>query len=359
MSHLRLRTLRLLVLPTLAAALSGQDAEPQPALRGLDPVRLTEGREVSGRADLTATSGRYLYRFESDATRERFRADVGRYEIQLGGGCARMGPLSGAGDKDRYWVHDGRIYIFASDACRDTFKKQAERFLDPDDAAPAPTPEQAHSGKDLLDRAVRAHGGADRLGRLTTYRHRRENDAGTRHWRVAVRFPDHARLDTDIQGENRTWRYAKVLAPHNSFALADGWSEPMHVSGQRDMRRTLLREPLPALRAALTGGAIAVGRGKAVVEGVAVDRLELWIDGCSTTFGIGQDGLIRTASCRGRGPQLWFGERTQVFDDYVERGGVMVPTSMTVWFDGQRGSTEKRLDVEVDVELPAGLFEAK
>jgi putative intracellular protease/amidase/YHS domain-containing protein len=102
------------------------------ALGGRDPVLLTEGREVAGEQALEVTHGRYRYRFASAETKGRFLADPARYSIQLDGACAFMatsGAEPGSGDPARYHVHDGRIYIFASENCRNSFKAAPTRYL--------------------------------------------------------------------------------------------------------------------------------------------------------------------------------------------------------------------------------------
>jgi putative intracellular protease/amidase/YHS domain-containing protein len=105
---------------------------PSPALRGLDPVLLTKGEEAKGLASLAIERGGYRYHFATEANRKTFESDPERYEIQLKGACAfmaRNGAPPGSGDPDRYYVHDGRIYIFASENCRDSFKVAPSRYL--------------------------------------------------------------------------------------------------------------------------------------------------------------------------------------------------------------------------------------
>ena len=113
-------------------ARGGGAAPSRAVLRGLDPVLLSEGREVEGLDSFTAERGGYRYRFSSSQNCERFVASPERYEIQLAGACAYMsgrGAPPGSGDPDRFHVHDQRIYIFASDACRDGFKTDPGRYL--------------------------------------------------------------------------------------------------------------------------------------------------------------------------------------------------------------------------------------
>ncbi len=75
---------------------------------------------------------RISHHFATAASRKSFESDPERYEIQLKGACAfmaRNGAPPGSGDPDRYYVHGGRIYIFASENCRDSFKVAPSRYL--------------------------------------------------------------------------------------------------------------------------------------------------------------------------------------------------------------------------------------
>lgn len=120
------------------AGQDGQSAGPtkpqvaRAVLLGHDPVRLAEGREVAGLESLEVTHGRYRYLFESAETKARFLKDPEAYAIQLDGACAFMaitGAPPGSGEPSRYWVHDHRIYIFASENCRNSFKADPRRYL--------------------------------------------------------------------------------------------------------------------------------------------------------------------------------------------------------------------------------------
>jgi putative intracellular protease/amidase/YHS domain-containing protein len=103
-----------------------------PVLRGLDPVLLARGREEPGRGDLVERHGRYTYAFASGETRDEFRSHPERFAIQLDGACAMMaksGAGPGSGDPDRFLVHEGRIYIFASEMCREGFAHDPKSYL--------------------------------------------------------------------------------------------------------------------------------------------------------------------------------------------------------------------------------------
>jgi YHS domain-containing protein len=147
----------------------GALAGPPPALAGLDPVELCRGNDVHGKTGLVRDRNGYRYLFSSPDSMAAFDADPGRYEIQLGGGCGSMGPLSGAGDPDRYAVHDGHVYIFASDQCRQSFRMKPERYLEIPEVAPT-TADMAAAravGRTLLERVVEGVGGAQALDGLT------------------------------------------------------------------------------------------------------------------------------------------------------------------------------------------------
>ncbi len=343
-----------------ATAVAQAPVAPEPALRGHDPILLAGGKETPGRADLAVLHGGYRYLFATEAHRATFATDPEQYGIQLGGACARMGPLSGQGDPDRWLVHDGRIYVFASDACREGFQKRAALFLDADDAAPTPDAAAAAAGRRLLARAVAAIGGEDRLRALRSYQHRRavQRETAREEYRLAVRFPATARVDQDYFQDEKVWRFHRVAGPDGGFFVGGEPVRTMHASALREARRDLLREPLFALRAAQDGKTVVAAAGPAEVAGVAVEQLELWQEGCATTFGVDAQGRIRTANYRGRGPQLWFGAVVKVYDDFRDVGGLVLPHAVTGTFDGKPAAAfaETRTGTEVDAVFAAEFF---
>lgn len=342
----------------LVVSAPAQDA----ALRGFDPVALVGGKELAGKPELTADHGGFRYQFATDENRAAFAASPERYEVQFGGACARMGPLSGAGDTGRFHVHAERIYVFASDQCRDGFKKKPEAFLPQDEPAPTPSADAVEAGKALVRRAAEAHGGAKRLQALRTLKFQRSTANGntTELVRTSVQFPDAARIDQDFLQGDKVWRYARAVAPGGSFFATQGTGRPMAPSAEREMRRDFAREPLLALRAALDGGAFVQPAGKRTVLGIDVEEVAIWCDGHTTTFGLDTDGRVRTARCRARGGSLWFGALELRFDDLQTHGGVLVPSTVVATFDGQPDAvlSERRQEIAVDAELPAGMFTA-
>src|SRR6476659_3344972 len=91
MRHPRLISSILFVLALLTATARGQGSEPLIPLEGLDPVMLSQGKEVQGDMKYKVTRGQFQYIFANAENKATFEKDPTRYEIQLEGHCARMG----------------------------------------------------------------------------------------------------------------------------------------------------------------------------------------------------------------------------------------------------------------------------
>lgn len=339
----------------LLACLPAQD----PALRGLDPVALCGGTETPGTAEWTAEHAGFTYHFASDANRARFVAEPERYGIQFGGACARMGPLSGIGSPQRFHVHGERIYLFASDGCREGFRKHPERFLDPAEPRPEVDAAAAAAAAALLQRTVVAHGGRDRLLALRGYEQQRSAPEGdtTKVERLRVQWPGRVRRDSDYHKGDEAWRYANVVTAEAAFFDENGKVRAMPAAARDEVLRELGREPILLLRALLDGDAVAVAAGRREVLGVEVDELAVWWHGRTTHLGIGADGRVATSRCRGRGPGLWFGAVELRYGEFVELSGVVVPTQRQGQFDGKESAGLRAAHVvAIDPEFAADVF---
>ena len=83
-------------------------------LAGHDVVAyFTEGKPVEGRADITAVYNDAIYRFSSEANRDRFREAPGQYAPQYGGFCA-YGMTFGKKfevDGKAFEIVDGKLFV--------------------------------------------------------------------------------------------------------------------------------------------------------------------------------------------------------------------------------------------------------
>ena len=310
------------------------------ALDGVDTVLLLKtGKETFGKAAFKSEYERFTYLFASADTKAEFDAAPARYAIQMNGACARMG--SGTGNPSNYAVVDGKIYIFASDACQKAFVAAPARFI-PKPPPPLPSNADAQAaGRALLDRAAQAHGGA-KLDALTAY---------TESYVVATAnpMPSPPRVTT-------TWRLPDGVRSERSFQmggrattivtlLADGtgWNgpvdaplsptNPVSLPGlQQQMRRLIL----PLLRTRNAPGTKIAALPPATVEGVRLDRVRLVRDGLDVTLNIDPaSGRVHSTTAIDRGTDAAFGEVVVIFGDYREVDGLLVPFSEKGMFEGQ------------------------
>src|ERR1044071_3286530 len=148
-----------------------QKSEAIIPLEGLDPVMLVQGKEVQGLEKLFVIRGQFQYLFATPENKALFEKDPTRYEIQLGGVCARMGPSAG-GNPDLFTVYKERIYIFGSPDCRKRFEAAPQSYLEPEEGSSpkvTATPEGIKKGQLLIEKAVQSIGGQSRLDSLISY----------------------------------------------------------------------------------------------------------------------------------------------------------------------------------------------
>lgn len=156
------------VLALITCTASGQSGQTVIPLEGLDPVMLSQGKEVQGDMKYKVTRGQFEYIFANAENKTTFEKDPARYEIQLDGHCARMGAPT-TGNPDLYTVHNGRIYIFGSESCQTLFKAAPEKYLEiPAAPKSSPTAEMLKRGDELLTNAVEALGGGAKLDQLAS-----------------------------------------------------------------------------------------------------------------------------------------------------------------------------------------------
>jgi YHS domain-containing protein len=218
------------------------------ALDGLDPVLLVGGKEVPGKSAFSVTRDEFIYLFSTAGTKATFEHDPARYEIQRGGMCAKMGKTAGGNPAD-YIVHDGKIYIFGSDDCHKKFRAEPAKYLATPPAPLPASPSAATGGRQLIERAVAAIGGAARLDALTSYvesvsqiQKRPDGDA-TITTRTMWSFPHRVRQERTMALQDKTMSSATILAPQGMwFVGGQGQAYPMRPAG-RPSPRARLRTP--------------------------------------------------------------------------------------------------------------------
>lgn len=320
-------------------------ADAVPVLEGLDPIMLVQGKEVQGNLKITVTRGKFQYLFANAENKATFEKDPARYEIQLDGSCARMGPPV-SGNPDLYTVYQGRIYIFGSGDCKTTFEAAPAKYLAAEGGVTTKvtvTPEGLKKGQALIEKAVAAAGGAAAIDGLTSYQEKSTALQGRHTADVEVKtdltvlFPDRVRMDQvmpDFTNASATRQVALVVAPGEAFALMQNRVRPMPQAARIDMEHEMQRRPLWILRARKAATFNAMATGMATVGESAIEQVVVDVDGTSCTLGIDPaTGRILTLSYWRRGPLGDFGKLTKVFSDFRTVDGVTVPFKVAASFN--------------------------
>jgi YHS domain-containing protein len=377
------RTGFLVFLLLLAAAPAAQDPAPQIAIEGIDPVLLVRGEERQGKLEFHADYDGFRYLFVSEASQGTFLENPALYAVQLNGVCARMGPGNpfchhalpaggppGVGHPDIWAVVRERIYLFWTLDCRNAFVEAPDRYLEP--ALPALNPpDDDLRGRALVDQAVLAAGGADRLDALTAYiatsaRTMRsflgeQTATATVHWRL----PDRVRIR--IEGGPVT--FLAAATPDSGFVLSAlkgmGRFEADMVAAQRHRYLRRLRyhtDPLGVLTARQRPDFQAIALGPGTGDSARLARVAVHFDDVAITLGIEtESGRIRSLAFIDRNAEGEAGERLLMFDDYRVVDGLLVPHQVSGQFNGQADAewTWTVTSVRLNEAIDPGLFDTR
>lgn len=326
---------------SIAIVASATLAKPEPL--PVDPVLLVEhDTHAPGVARFAAEHEGRIYHFATDESRARFVADPARYAVRLGGSCARMGPFSGEGRVDLYAAVEGRVYLFASESCRETFLTHHPRLLETDDAPIDPTPEARARADAVLKGAIDRATGGRGLGAFAwfeTTRTERVESGGTEYeHEVRTRYGLDGRSMEHINRWNeRTWT-RDWTGEGGTFSDPEGGERSMAADQSEACRRAVLRQPLVMLAAYERGEATAewLGREK------DTDRVRLHARGVTLELLIGEDHEIVASIAQDRGASMMMGRLTRLYTSEADSEGLRVPTGFEVTFDGDRETSMDR-----------------
>lgn len=364
----------LAAIAVLGAALGGApaatDAPGAPPERTLtlDCVELVAGRQVPGREELAIEREGIAYWFATPENRAAFEQAPTRFEVADGGACGRMGPLSGLGDARRHAVHDGRIYFFASDGCREAFLKEPALYVEVPDTMPFGSNEQVLAGRATLDKVVAWAGGAERLKAIGTYRATaaRTETQGDKVWIVTdetvVAFP---RRYFQKQAWNDSW-YSTASGPAGGSMATSKGEERIADSRRRAFERTMARWPIVLLKARVDEsagadcpGLVVMGDGEGDLAGTPVEYVKVWLNGATSRLTVDKaTGRLLQLAFRGRDATARIGDSVRTYTAYATVDGVTLPTAYTLAFDGKDNpAAGAKVDAfELDAALPSGLF---
>jgi len=323
--------LLIVVLSCFAATASAQvsSAEAVIPLEGLDPVMLTQGKEVQGDMKYKVTRGRFQYLFASAENKAIFEKDPSRYEIQLDGACARMGTPT-TGNPDLYLVHKGRIYIFGSEECQTLFKAAPEKYLEvPAEPKSPPSEEMVKRGQQLIAKAVGVLGAGSTLDQLRTFQKTELRGNQVKNTLVLA-FPDAVRQE--IVRPNFT--LISVVAPSESFIVVNNAARPMPEANRTAINKELYHELVFLFRARTRPDFKAWLASNA--EDKTLEYVDVELPDFTTTLGIDPGtGRVVNQTYRGRGPGGVLGQIVINYSDYRTVEGLLLPFKTTATFDGQ------------------------
>ena len=321
----------LVAIVVASVSAQGPNSDTVIPLEGLDPVMLSQGKEVQGDMKYQVTRGQFRYIFASAENKATFEKDPSRYEIQLNGHCARMGAPT-TGNPDLYAVHKERIYVFGSEECQTLFKATPEKYLETSPAPKSPpTAERVKRGEALIAKAVEALGGA-KLDQLVSYQRKevRGNDVKST---LLLAFPEGVRQET----VRPNFTLVAVVGPSESFVVFnDRPAQPMNAANRAAIDKELLREPIVLLRARSRSDFKAWAH-----EGDhPVGLVEIELPGFNTTLVIDPvTGRVLGQIYRARGPGGAVGEIEINYSDFRAVEGpvkeLLLPFKINAKFDGQ------------------------
>ena len=343
-----MKQLVLLALTTALAvpayAQAPQAPQPLDALDGVDTViLLQQGKETFGKSEHEVIRGRFRYLFSSPDTKATFEKDPARYEIQLGGMCARMGK-GVRGNPSDYLVHDGRIYIFGSDDCRQRFKEAPDKYLDKPIAPISTSAADVAAGRALIDRIVASHEASAKFASVTTYREKLAQVQKRPSGDVPVTLTTLWKFPVDVRQE-RTMANPSMPAPFTltnvlngdtAWGMAQGRVSTAPPGALPTLQQDLMRHPIALLKVARESGTALAKQAPATIEGTAVERVRVVRGGLDVVLAAdAASGRLHSVSFQDRNLESHVGTYTIVYSDLRPEGGILVPHTMRALFNGQ------------------------
>jgi len=227
------------------------------------------------------------------------------------------------------------------------------------------TEESIGKAADLLDAAVAAAGGAERLSSLeslsvdasaTMKSPMGEVDLGTHALRV---YP------TSMRQEIQTpmGQMVMVVTPDDAFMVTPQGTAPMPSSRADNARQDLWRDPVSLLKAWVERGrggegVTATAAGTDTVDGASVDLVEMEVDGVVTTLAIDPDsGHVVELRYQGTGPQGAPGTVRDSYSDFRDVDGLVYPYSTITTFEGDQVSSVSIQSLTLNPETPTDAFD--
>lgn len=334
----------------LMASIGLGSGEPKLGTFKVDVVSLiSQGKEVEGATQFAAERYGYRYLFSSKANLEAFKSSPAKFEVQLGGACGKMAELSGRGNPQRYWVYQGKLYIFASDSCRTGFQSNPAGHIEKDEPKVVVTELEARRGRDLLNRAAK-WSGLDKLPLTGSVAYLQDSELkqGETLYKVKgttrisgngdfydITTYNGAGYANQIQKGRATEIDSKGVASEH----VPTWKRALERQRARQLAYLLWNRNSKNLTVKLDG----------VADGIASVAVNL--DGATSTLWIEEkSGKVLSQTVKGRSQQGIIGDVQMDFVTYVTANGVTLPVAWIATYNGQDSVLHERRPMRLEVK---------
>lgn len=246
-----------------------------------------------------------------------------------------MGPFSGTGSPSRYHVHNRRIYVFASESCRNSFKLDPVSHIELPNPVPEGTDEEKRRGTELVELALKGFGGADKVDGLRSLQvvstwvyGQGKNETVAKH-NVIWSAPDLFRVEDVF---NSTYGYTLNDKQSIQIEGKKHWSlaPSLYAVGHRQM----LREPLILLTQRKQPGFVAIARGKETLDGVAVELVDVALNGATSTWYV-ESSTGRILEVAYVAQRTKNGLNVVKYSDFRDVSGLTLPFATSDSFNGK------------------------
>ncbi|MEM7585560.1 MAG: pitrilysin family protein [Acidobacteriota bacterium] len=202
----------------------------------------------------------------------------------------------------------------------------------------AATEEGSAKGRELIAKAVASVGGAERLASFKTYRSEMSVEATTPQGAMQVKakativLPDRMRWEMVMPFGTMV----QVLNGDDSFAQTPGGTGPLPAAQRADLKKTLRRLLPVLLKHHDAEGFEAVAAGSGDVDGTAVEKVQVTLDGEVNTLAIDpESGRVLSLEYAGTNMMGARGQIVQRYSDYREVDGLTLPFSSVTTFNDE------------------------
>ena len=220
------------------------------------------------------------------------------------------------------------------------------------------TAEGEAKGRELIARAVDGVGGDAAVAAVSSMRvvstMNVESPQGSMQLKTdsVVALPDRLRMEMTLPFGTMV----QVLGPEGAFAQSPRGTQPLPDSQRAQMESGMVRLPVAMLQLRDSEGFKAVAVGSEELDGETIDLVQVEANGHVNTFGIDADGKIRTISYRGNSFTGAPGQIRQVYSDFRDVEGLLLPFASESTFEGEVMMTGTNESVEINVEVDDASF---